>query len=164
MLFRLREKIILGRVARFLDRRPNPTTGFGDLFVSLPACAPLKIVQSIAGKNQMRVRINKPWENDPTRKIDNLGIARVLLDFIAARDDVDLAVANQHSAVANDRKFGHLRADARSFFARQSNELRSVEDSERAHEDNSIGGTRAVVSQISGRRRRGRPPHGFNRV
>jgi hypothetical protein len=39
-----------------------------------------------------------------------------------------------------------------------------MENSDRAHNNNLIGETRAVVSQISGRRRRGRPPHGFNRV
>src|SRR6266480_4905243 len=79
----------------------------------------------------MGVRINEARQHNSPPKIDNLRALRFLFDFVARTDDVDLAVANQHSAVASDSELGQFLADARTFRARQRDELRRVKKSER---------------------------------
>src|SRR5256885_2199352 len=79
----------------------------------------------------MRVRINESGKDDTPAKIDNLRATGFLFDFVTLSDDVDLAVANQHSAIANDSELGQFLADARTFRARQRDELRRVKKSER---------------------------------
>src|SRR6266567_3651211 len=79
----------------------------------------------------MGVRIDKPGKHKPPAEIDNLRITRCLFDFVARTDDVDLAVANKQSAVANDSKRGQFIANARTLRARQRDELSRVKKSER---------------------------------
>src|ERR1043166_5547298 len=80
----------------------------------------------------MRVRIDESRHRDAPPKIDKFRIFRFLLDFIARTDDVDLAVADQNSAVANDSELRQFLADARTFRTCESNQLRRVKKSERA--------------------------------
>src|SRR5436309_14680782 len=79
----------------------------------------------------MGVRIAKSGKHKPTAEIDNLRVTRCLFDFVARTDDVDLAVANKQSAVANDSKPGQFIANARTLRARQRDELSRVKKSER---------------------------------
>ena len=103
-----------------------------DLLVGFAARAPLEIVEPISRENEMRVRIDKSrQQNDAPFCIDDLRIARLLLDLVARTDDVDLAVANQHSAIANDRELRHFGADARPFRTSQRDKLRRVKKSDR---------------------------------
>ena len=62
----------------------------------------------------MRMCIDKSRQYNSPSCIDNLRVARVFPDLLTRADDVDLAVANQHSAVANDREVGHFVADTRT--------------------------------------------------
>ena len=82
----------------------------------------------------MRMRIDKSRKDNPSTSINNLGVTRVLLDLIAGTNDIEPAIANKHSAIANDPEWRHLRANARSFRTRQCDELRSVKNGEGAHE------------------------------
>src|SRR5439155_24679470 len=82
----------------------------------------------------MRVRIDKSRKDTPSTSINNLGFARVLLDLIASTNDIDPAIADKHSAIANDPELRHLSANAGSFRTRQCDELRSVKNGEGAHE------------------------------
>jgi hypothetical protein len=50
-----REKIGFAGSTRLGDSRPNSAAGFRDLLVRFAACASLKVVEPIAGKNQMRM-------------------------------------------------------------------------------------------------------------
>ena len=77
----------------------------------------------------MGVRINKSGKHKSPTKIDNVRVARFLLDLITRSDDVDLSIANEQSAVANDSKLGQFLADARTFRARQRDQLRGVKKS-----------------------------------
>ena len=65
--------------------------------------SPLEIIETIAGKDQMRVCIDESRQNNPPSGIDDLRIVCLFLDLVAQADDIDLAIADQHSAVANDR-------------------------------------------------------------
>ena len=85
--------------------------------------SPLEIVETITGKDQMRVCIDKSGQNNAPNGIDNLRVACLFLDLVAEANDIDLAIADQHSAVANDRQVGHLRADTRSARPSQGNQL-----------------------------------------
>jgi hypothetical protein len=67
----------------------------------------------------MRVRIHKSRQHNTPSGVDNLRVARVLLDLIARRDRSDLAVTNQHSAIGNDCQLAHFRANARSLRSSQ---------------------------------------------
>ena len=78
------------------------------------ARATLEVIETVSGKDEMRVCIDKSRQYNSPSEMDDLRIARLLLDLIARADDVDLAVANQHSTVANDREIGHFVADTRT--------------------------------------------------
>jgi hypothetical protein len=52
------------------------------------------------------------------------------LNLIARTDELDLAIKDEHSTVANDSEGGHLRTDSRAGWSGQSNKLRGVKDSE----------------------------------
>jgi hypothetical protein len=62
--------------------------------------------------------------------INNFCVANILFDLIAWTNSFDLAVADEHSAVANNREFRHLRTNARALCSRQRDNLRGVEDGE----------------------------------
>jgi hypothetical protein len=63
--------------------------------------------------------IDKSGKNKTPAGIDNFHIACVLCDLFARPDDVDLAVADQHSSIADNRRLRHLRANARSLWTCQ---------------------------------------------
>src|SRR5438132_12156869 len=56
------------------------------------------------------------------------------LAHFAFTDDVDLAVADQHSAIADNRQLRHLCANARSLRTCQRDQLRSMDNGDGAHE------------------------------
>jgi hypothetical protein len=61
----------------------------------------------------MSVRVDEPRHHDAPARVDYLNIAaRRPLDFLAAAHALDAPVAHQHGAVADHRKFAHLRAAA----------------------------------------------------
>src|SRR4030095_6442206 len=98
----LREKIGLTRYSRFFNRRPNSPARLRDLLISVAARTALEIVQAIPGKNQMCVRIDKSRKNDFAVSIDNFRVACLLLYLTTGANDLDSAVANQQSAIANN--------------------------------------------------------------
>src|SRR4029077_4081405 len=93
----------------------------------------------------MCVRIDKSGENNAPTGIHNLRVACVVRDLRARTDYVDLSVADQHSAIANDCRLGHLCADARPFRARKRDQLRSVKNSQRLHDLLSLLSTMPVM-------------------
>jgi hypothetical protein len=72
------------------------------LLISVAPRAALEIVQTISGKNQVCVPINKSRQNNLPASIDNVRTARLVLDFAAMPDGFDYAVTYQHSAIPND--------------------------------------------------------------
>src|SRR5207253_11462247 len=88
-------------------------------------------VNSISSENQMGMPIDKSWQNSAPAKIDNLRVTGLLFDFVTRPDDIDLAIANEHSGAANHSEVGQFIADARAFRTRQRDELRRVKKSER---------------------------------
>ena len=131
MLFGPSEKLALARCPRLLHRRPNSAARGSDLLIRFTSEAAFEIIETISGKDEMRMRIDKSRQHNSTFRIDDLRVARLLLDFIAGSDDVDLAVANKYSAVGNDRQLRHLDANARLLWTHQRDKLRSVKKSER---------------------------------
>ena len=79
----------------------------------------------------MRVRIDESGKQNALAKIDNFRIARFFFDLIAQTDDVDLAIANQDSAVANDSELGQFFTDSRMLWSGKRDELGRVKKSER---------------------------------
>ena len=53
----------------------------------------------------MRMRIYESRHHNATAGIHNFCVANILFDFVARTDALDLAVADEHSAIANDREF-----------------------------------------------------------
>ena len=54
----------------------------------------------------MRMRVNKSRQRNASAKFDNFRALRFLFDLVAPAHDIDLAIANQDSAVANDSELG----------------------------------------------------------
>ena len=102
MVFCFKEKIGFARCSRFFNSRPNSAPGLRDLLVSVAARTALEVVQPIPRKNQVRVRIDKSGKDDFSISIDDFRAICFLLDVSARGNDVDLAVADQHSAIVND--------------------------------------------------------------
>ena len=126
----LHDKIVITGRARLLYRGPNSAASFGDLLITFAARTPLKIVEAISGKNQMRVRIDKSRQHNASASINDLRAARFLFDLIARTDCLDLAVADEHSAIVNDPERRQLCPDTRALWSAQRDELRSVQDGE----------------------------------
>jgi hypothetical protein len=78
----------------------------------------------------MRVRIDESRHYNAPTRIDNFFVANILFDLTARTDFLDLAVVDEHFAMANNREFGHLRTNARALWAGQRDKLRSVQDRE----------------------------------
>src|SRR5205823_6857450 len=113
---------------------PTSAPSLGDLLIRVTARAALEIVQPIPGKNQMRVRINKTAENDFPASIDNFRIACFLFYLSAGTDDVDLAVANQHSTIGNHCQFGQFTSRAWPLRAGQGDQLGCAKNRDRTHD------------------------------
>src|ERR1700730_2609337 len=121
MLLRPREKIDIVRRPRLFHGRPNSAACFRDLLVSFTVRASFEIVETISGKNEMRVRIDEGGQYNFAFGIDDFRFPCLLLDLLTRTDDIDLAVANQHPAVANDSQVRSGNGD----------QLGSVKNSER---------------------------------
>jgi hypothetical protein len=78
----------------------------------------------------MRVRIDESRHYNAPTRIDNFFVANILFDLSARTDFIDLAVVDEHSAIANNREFRHLRTNARTLWTGQRDNLRSVQDRE----------------------------------
>jgi hypothetical protein len=78
----------------------------------------------------MRVRIDESRHYNAPTRIDNFCIANILFDLIGRTDPLDLPVADEHSAIANDPERRQLCPDARALWSAQRDELRSVQDGE----------------------------------
>ena len=88
---------LAARVFSTVDQSHHPPR---DLLISVASRTTLEIVQPISRKDQMRVRIDKSREDDSPTRIDNVRIARLLLDLIAGSNEIDPAVANKHSSIS----------------------------------------------------------------
>jgi hypothetical protein len=75
----------------------------------------------------MRVRIDESRHYNAPTRIYNFRVADILFDLSARTDFLDLAVADEHSAIANNREFPHLRTNTRALWAGQRDNLRSVQ-------------------------------------
>jgi hypothetical protein len=119
---------VLTGSARLLYRGPNAAASFGDLLIAFAPRAPFKIVEPISGKNQMRMRIDKARQYNTPASVNDLSSARFLFDLIARTDTVDFAVANQHSAIADNCQLGHFGPDAWLCRTSQRDQLRDVKN------------------------------------
>ena len=79
----------------------------------------------------MGVRIDESRQHNASAQIHNFRVRGFLLDLVAWTDDVDLAVANKQSAIANNSEFGQFLANAGALRPRQRDQLRRVKKSER---------------------------------
>ena len=82
----------------------------------------------------MRVRIDKSRHHYTTLGIHNFSVANILFDLGTRTDALDLAVADEHPAVANDLERGQLCSDPRTSWSSQRDELRRMQNSEGIHE------------------------------
>ena len=94
------------------------------------SCPAFEIVEPISCENQMRMRIDESRHYNASIGIDNFCVANILFDLIARTDSLDLAVADEHSAIRNDPEFRQLWPNARALGSAQRDELRSVQDRE----------------------------------
>src|SRR5262249_55302146 len=81
----------------------------------------------------MRMRIDEPRHYNALTGVDNVCVAKILFDLITSADALDLAVADEHSAIANNPKLRHLRTNTRALWSAQRNNLRSVQNGESTH-------------------------------
>jgi hypothetical protein len=78
----------------------------------------------------MRVRIDESQHHDASTGIDNFCIANILFDLIGRTDPLDLAVADEHSAIVNYPERRQLCPNARALWSGQRDELRRVQNGE----------------------------------
>jgi hypothetical protein len=78
----------------------------------------------------MRVRIDESRHHDASIGNDNFCVANILFDLIAQPDSLDLAIADEHSAIVNYPERRQLCPNTRALWSAQRNELRSVQDGE----------------------------------
>ena len=78
----------------------------------------------------MRVAIDESRHHNAPACIHNFRIATILFDLIARTDPLNLPVADEHPAIANDPQFRQLCPDARTLGSAQRDELRRVQDNE----------------------------------
>ena len=82
----------------------------------------------------MRMRIDESRHYNAAARIHNFRVGNILFDLIARTDSLDLPVADEHSAIANDPELRQPCPGARAVRSGQSNKLRGVKDSERTHD------------------------------
>ena len=130
-LLRVREKFPFARRAGLAHGRTNPTATGGDLFVSRAPRPHLEFIHSIPAEDGMSMRVHETRQHHPIYRVDNLDIARQLaLDFVGGSDRRDHTVPDQHSAVLDDREMVQFATNPRSHRTGESQQLRSMEDSE----------------------------------
>jgi hypothetical protein len=76
----------------------------------------------------MRVRIYESRHHNASACIHNFRIAKIFFDLIARTYLLDLPVADEHSAIANNPYFRQLCAEARALWSAQRDEFRSVQN------------------------------------
>src|SRR5581483_998056 len=130
----LHDKVGLTRCSRFLHGGPNSAPGFRDLLVSLTTSTALEIVQSISAENQVRMPIDKSRQHNFSAGIDDFSVTGFAFDFCTRPDQLDFAVADENSAIANDSKFRKFRTHARSLWTGHCDQLRSVKNGQWLHD------------------------------
>lgn len=78
----------------------------------------------------MRVRIDEPWKHNSPLNIKDFTLDR---DLVSAPDCRDSPFANHHRPITDDRQFGKLGTNARTFWPGQRDKLRYVNKGKRAH-------------------------------
>jgi len=102
-LFLKRKQVIFGRGPCRPHRCFDSPATLCNLLVSLAACARLKILESISGKNEMGMRVDKSRQNDATASINDFGVALTKLFDLRSFSDVrDFAVSRKQTAVMNN--------------------------------------------------------------
>jgi hypothetical protein len=76
------------------------------------------------------MRIDESRQYNTPACIYNFRVANILFDLVARTSFLDLPVANEHSAVANNAQLRQLCPYARSLWSSQGDQLRSVQDRE----------------------------------
>jgi hypothetical protein len=76
--------------------------------------------------------IDKARQNDTPLNVNYFGVARYLsLNFAGGSDALNYTVANEQTAVRDDREIEHLRPDARPWRTSQRDHLRCVKNGDR---------------------------------
>src|SRR4051794_36812857 len=113
MLQRFRRESLSRSRARFANRRSNPAARRGDLLVAHAARALLKFIDPISGEDRMRMRIDKPRQNNATAGINHLRVsACASFDLVRSRETRNDSVAHQHPAIWDNPELTQLRPDA----------------------------------------------------
>jgi hypothetical protein len=76
------------------------------------------------------MRIDKSRHYNAPTRIENFCVANILFDLIARTYLLNLPVADEHSAIANNPYFRQLCAEARTLWSAQRDEFRSVQNGE----------------------------------
>ena len=107
----LRQRLNAG-LANLLRGGLNPAAGLRDLFVSFAAQAQLVIIHAAAGKNQMRVRIDKAGHDHAPAAVDGLSAQAQRLALQRARraDAQDRLSLRQQAAPGDNSQFAKRRA------------------------------------------------------
>ena len=82
----------------------------GYLLIGDPGAAHFKFIGTIAGEDQVGMRIHEAGSHYSSSGVDDLRVAVEKRFDVAARADCfDSAVAEQHGSVMNDRELAHFR-------------------------------------------------------
>lgn len=90
------EAVYRGR-PKFSHRREDSAAGFGNLLVGGPGDAAVVLVGAAIRKNEVRVRIDEPGEDNAIAEVELFGLSResVAFDFVAWTDGDDALVLDK---------------------------------------------------------------------
>ncbi len=99
----------------------------GYLLVSDPGAAHFKFIGTIAGEDQVGMRIHEAGCYYPSSGVDDLRVAvEESFNLAACAGCFDSAIVNQHGSVINDRELAHLRPHAGAVRTGECDQLRTV--------------------------------------
>jgi hypothetical protein len=134
MLLSLVEKLHFTCSACLFYGGPDSAAPGRDLLVSFATRAAFEIIETISGKNRVRVRVNKPGQYDSPASVNDFTLTHAFLNLGARPDGHDHSIVNQHSPIVYDRQLRHFRPNPRSFRSGQRDKLRSVQNSQGIHD------------------------------
>ena len=118
---------LFGGGAGATDGGANASALFGYLLIGDAGAAHLKFIGAVAGEHQVGVGIHEAGRHHSASGVDDLGVVGETGFDLAARSyRFDLAAADEHGSVADDRQLAHLRPYTWAVWASQREQLRAV--------------------------------------
>ena len=125
------EKFVLRRRAGELDGATDASAGCGDLLIGGSGDALLELRRAIAGKDQVRMGIDKAGSDAAVLCIDNFRTyGDLALESAIATGSQDATVLDEKRRTLDEAQFAQLRALPRARRTGQRDKLADIDDSE----------------------------------